>query len=87
MVPKDQNALIYCHGSLGPVFGNGNGCDLLISDACHNNRISQTNFPTQYNKEGENQYINNQDSYKLFSGSTSGKDFRVVEYEVFRVVY
>ena len=85
MVPKDQNALIYCHGSHGPIFGGGH--DLYISDACHNNRNSYANFPVTYNKEGENKYTNNQDTKKLFSGSTNDNYFRVVEYEVFRVIY
>ena len=85
MVPKDQNNLIYCDGSYGPTFGGG--FDLYIRDACQNNRDSYANFPYSYNKEGENKYTNNQDSYKLFSGSTSDRYFRVVEYEVFRVVY
>ena len=85
MVPKDQNNLIYCDGSNGPAFGGGS--DFFISDACHNNRSSYANFPYTYNKEGENKYANNQDSYKLFSGSTKDYNFRVVEYEIFRVVY
>ena len=85
MVPKDQNNLICCYSSYGPTFGNGH--DLCIADGCHNNKSSYANFPYQYNKEGDNKYTNSQDSYKLFSGATSGHSFRVVEYEVFRVVY
>lgn len=85
MVPKDQNNLICLKSGCGPTFGNGH--DLHISNDCYNNRLSCANFPTQYNKEGEAKYINNQESYRMFSGATSGHFFRVVEYEVFSVVY
>lgn len=40
-----------------------------------------------YNCEGDNKYNRSQDSYKLFSGATDGYKFRVIEYEVFKVIY
>ena len=76
LLPINQNNLISCHDSYGPTFGIRQ--DLHLSDACHENRYSRANFPTQYNKEGENKYVNNQETYKLFSGATSGHSFRVV---------
>ena len=85
MVPKNQHNLICCNTKYGPTFGSPH--DLHLSDACHENRNSHANFPNQYNKEGENKYVNNQETYKLLSGATNGNDFRVIEYEVFRVVY
>ena len=76
LLPINQNNLIYCHASYGPTFGNRQ--DLVLYDACHNNRSSNANFPSQYNKEGENKYERNQETYKLFSGAASGNSFRVV---------
>ena len=75
LLPINQNDLIYCHVSYGPTFGN---FDLVLYDACHNNRNSYANFPIQYNKEGENKYVNNQGTHKLFCGATSDRNFRVV---------
>ena len=83
-VPQGDNHLIYNGDSYGPVFG-GTGCDILILDDCSNNRSSDGNFPFVYNRAGGDKLQNNQDSYRMFSGATSGHQYRVVEYEVFKV--
>ena len=81
LIPIFQNNLIYCDASYGPTFGKkGNFFepDLLLYDKCHANRDSLADFPHQYNKEGENKYERNQETYKLFCGATSGNSFKVV---------
>ena len=86
-VPQGDDYLIYNHDSDGPYFGGGTGCDIYISDGCSNNRSSHGNFPSVYNRAGGDKLQKNQDSYRMFSGATSGYQYRVVEYEVFKVWY
>jgi hypothetical protein len=83
MYPIDTSCLIQNYSSYGPTFGGGN--DLYISDLCNNNNNSYANFPTSYNTK-DLKYKNSQNSYRSFSGATYGCNFRVIEYEVFRVV-
>ena len=91
-MPINLTNLIYCEASYGPTFGGKKKVnkfinpDLFISDACQNNQSSYANVPNYYNKEGENKYQNDQKMKILFCGSPNGY-FRVVEYEVFRVIY
>jgi hypothetical protein len=85
MVPQSDDHLIYCNSSWGPIFGSGH--DLKIANSCHANNNSCANFPTSYNREDGSKYTNGQESYTAFSGATGGKNFKVREYEVFRVVY
>jgi hypothetical protein len=66
--------------SYGPTFGGGH--DIYIADKCNANSSSYSNFPTNFNYNG--QYTNGQASYTAFSG---GYNYRVVEYEVFRVIH
>ena len=84
-VPQNENKLIYCDNGFGPTFGVGN--DLRIWDDCNSNNNSYSNFPVTYNFEGSNKIVNNQQSWTNFSGATNGYNFRVVDYEVFRVVF
>ena len=84
MVPhKNGDNLIYCKSDYGPAFGLG---DLLISHQCNKYRDSFTNYPTTYRRQGE---LNdkNQDSFRAFVGATKGNEFKVTEYEVFKVSY
>ena len=48
---------------------------------------SNARFPTTYNLAGEDYIDQNQDSFRNFSGATDGYNFRVLEYEVFQVLY
>ena len=91
-VPQNENSLIFCSNGCGPTFGGGNslfggGYDLRISDDCNSNNNSYSNFPYTYNFEGSNKIVNNQQSYTNFSGATNECNFRVVDYEVFRVMF
>ena len=85
MTAVNNNKLICCHSSYGPIFGGG--ADLSIHNNCNSNNYSYANFPTTYNLEGPKKYINGQQSYTAFCGSTNGYNFRVEEYEVFAVHY
>ena len=74
MVPMDTKNLIHCDAENGPTFGAG--YDLCLVDNCNINN-SKANFPTTYNTEGENQFINGQGSYHTFSGALNSFAFRV----------
>jgi hypothetical protein len=84
-VPQSGQQLIYCHPSSGPAFGGGN--DLIIADGCNVNYNSGAAFPWAYNREGSNKIPNCQQSCTDFSGATADCFFRVVEYEVFHVLF
>jgi hypothetical protein len=84
-VPQGGQRLIYCHPGWGPAFGGGN--DLFIADGCNANSYSYANFPHTYNREGSSKIENSQQSYTDFCGAPSGHNFRVLEYEVFRVLF
>ena len=79
-VSQNGNNLIYNKISYGPTFGVGN--DIHIGDG---EKISYANFPYTYNREGGNKLGNNQTTWTMFSGATNGYNFKVVEYEVFRL--
>ena len=69
--------------SYGPTFGGGH--DIYLSDKCNENNGSYTNFPHSYNL-ASNPYTNNQASHTAFCGAASGKNFKVIEYEVYKVI-
>ena len=84
MLPEMKgDRLIYCQEDYGPTFGCG---DLTISDRCNKNKNSFSNFPTTYRREGQ-KCQKNQDSLRAFVGVTKGNEFKVVEYEVFKVTF
>ena len=83
MLPQKNEHLIYCDSEWGPVFGDGH--DLKISDSCHLNQKSWANFPSTYNRTS-NPYNISQKNIQEFSGVVEGKNFKVEEYEVFRVL-
>lgn len=85
MVPKDGNNLIYNYEDYGPTFGGG--FDLCIADQCNINNNSIADFPTTFNRRGEKKLVNGQDSYRAFTGAREGKNFKVLEYEVFKVIW
>ena len=85
LVNIDHKYLIYCNSAYGPTFG-GSSTDLGIVDHC-NIANNYGNFPTAYNCEGPMKYVKNQESYKAFSGATSGQFFKIFEYEVYQVLY
>lgn len=78
---KKAGKAIYDHHKWGPSFGQG---DILITDKCNQNSQSYTNFPYAYNIEGK--YKNHQQICLAYSGVPNGKNFRVMEYEVFKVI-
>ena len=78
---KPQSA-IACRSDYGPTFGGGH--DIHISDKCDANNNSHANFPISYNFASK-PYANSQASWTAFSGATDGKNFKVLEYEVFKV--
>ncbi len=77
-----QNAAysIYGHSSYGPSFGNGQ--DILINNGAGNN--STTNFPTAYNNGLGGA---GQSTYSYLAGCHSGNTFKVLEYEVYQLIY
>ena len=84
MLPQEDNYLIRCNSEWGPIFGKNN--DLRIADNCNKSNKSLANFPWTYNRENK-KYVRGQESYCDFSGATQGYNFRVEEYEVFKVVW
>ena len=85
MVPVDDNKLIECKPTSGPTFGGG--YDIYLSDYCNSNADSMTYFPTTYNLEGQGKYTRKQDSLTAFCGAKKGCKFRVIEYEVYQVLW
>jgi hypothetical protein len=81
-ITNHQNA-IGNNYNYGPIFG-GSG-DIAIYDKCNQSNGSYTNFPNSYNL-ASNPYTNNQASYTAFCGATSGYNFKVIEYEVYKVI-
>jgi hypothetical protein len=61
--------------------------DLFIADGCNANNNSYADFPYSYNREGSSKIEKSQQSYTDFCGAPSGHNFRVLEYEVFRVLF
>ena len=83
-VPQDDKALISRRKDSGPIFGNS-APDIWIKDECDKKKaISE--FPSCYNRKGENKLKIGKKTNQLFSGA-SGHEFKVAEYEVFKVVY
>ena len=79
MVNIDNRYLIYCGANYGPLFGLGG--DLFIGDSCKDKKDrSWANFPNSYNKQGPNKYVQNEETYKMFSGAINSYNFRVEEY-------
>ena len=74
---------IRCNSTYGPIFGYGN--DIVISDKCDAYSQSCANFPHSYNFASKPYAINSQASWSAFSGATNGNNFKVLEYEVFKV--
>ena len=73
---------IQCLQSYGPVFGAG---DLAICDKCNLKADSMTNFASSFNNDDI--YQNDQLAWSSLCGVRDGKHFRVLEYEVFRVIW
>ena len=73
-VPQEDNQLIFRGSAYGPTFGSGS--DIYIMDECNKSNNSGAYFPYTYNREGGNKLERNQESYRMFSGATSG-NFKV----------
>ena len=84
MIPLGDNNLIRCTNTYGPTFG---GYDIYICNNSNINGSSYANFPTNYNIQGPNIYVNDQPSKTAFCGATNGHNFKVIEYEVYQVIY
>jgi hypothetical protein len=83
-LPQNGQGLVYCYPSFGPMFGAG---DLCLGDDCRSKSTCYANFPVTYNREGGSKIVRRQQSYTDFSGATANCSFRVLEYEVFRVLF
>ena len=59
----------------------------MISDKCNEYKNSHASFPSCFNTQKEDKYINEQDTYALFTGATQNCKSKVADYEVFKVVY
>lgn len=71
---------IYGNSSHGPTFGSH---DLYIANSCNANQNSHCNPPKAYN----NGFENNQIAFTTMIGCPSGINFRVVEYEVYKLTF
>ena len=84
MTLKDHNHLIYYQSDYGPTFGGGH--DLHISNDCYNSNGSYCNFAYTYNHEETKKYAyQNQVTWTAFCGASGGYNFKVLEYEVYKV--
>ncbi len=81
----NTNYAVYNSKTWGPTFGCSIVCDLYLSDACNANKGSHSYFPNSYNFTAK-PYANNQQSWTAFCGATNGRNFGVIEYEVYRVI-
>jgi hypothetical protein len=87
LLPVSAENLIKCQQSMGPCFGE----DLMIADRCDTN-LSSSAFPTTYNvqrkmsEEPIEEYERCQEITKLFCGASEGQQFKVQEYEVFKII-
>ena len=80
LVRKDK--AIQCLATYGPVFGGG---DLAICNRCDVTNDSMTNFASSFNFE--DMYRSDQEAWSSLCGVKKGNHFKVVEYEVFKVVW
>lgn len=65
----------------GPVFGSGH--DLAICDEAHVQANSFCDFPTSFMAG----YNKGQESIRAFSGQSRGSSFRLLEWEVFEILF
>ena len=88
-IPQYETNLIWCNNMYGPTFGCVyGGFDLYISDDCNlNNNTSHSCFPYTYNIQGPDKIVKDQQSVIDFCGATNRCYFRVIDYEVFKVVF
>jgi hypothetical protein len=91
LVPGGEAQAIFGNASFGPIFGGigggifGGAYDIYIADKCNMNNKSGTDFPFSYNYGSKYQKGQHQ-SWTALCGALSGKQFKVVEYEVFQVI-
>ena len=78
-----KGTVIRCYKNYGPMFGYN---DFQIYDNC-NASINWGNFPDSYNVEGPNKYTNCEQTYRAYTGAPDHCNFKIVEYEVFRVTF
>ena len=85
MIPTKESMLVRHRTNEGPIFGGGH--DLYISDSCET-KNSCCYLGHTYNHEGTNKYVKgDQMTHTAISGAPNGNDFKIVEYEVYRVIY
>ena len=84
-MPQINSGLIYRNSQYGPLFG-GTSPDLGISDDC-NKGTNHGSFPTSYNLASGDKLQTGKESYKRFTGAADNINFKIVEYEVFKVIY
>ena len=82
MTLVNSQKAIQCLPSHGPVFGNA---DIAISDQCNEREESMTNFASSFNNDDI--YQSDQLARSSLCGVRDGRHFRVLEYEVFKVIW
>ena len=84
MIPQRDNRLICCKSDFGPIFSWN---DFAISDQCDKKRTSLADFPGTFNKAYNPYPQDEQESRRALCGVSEGINFKVVEYEVFKVEF
>ena len=74
-VSQGDHKLICRYSKCGPIFGDGH--DIYISNECNKNNNSYANFSVTYNRGGGSKLERKQESFRMFSGATSGNYFVV----------
>ena len=80
MLLKNEEFAIKNSQEEGPIFGE----DICIKDYCTSDHKSYANFPTDYRFVSGEGY-SEQEVWTMFSGATKGNNFKVVDYEVYKV--
>ena len=83
MTNTDNQKATRNNPNYGPMLGSGG--DIYISDKCNANTNSYSSFPTSFNCN--DLYSKGQASYTAFCGATNEYNYKVLEYEVFRVIH
>ena len=84
LTPKIDDHLVFC-SNYWIKFGL---YDLVIGDNCDKNLTSKSHPGTKYQNEGSYKYDSwKKECWQMMSGSTETDPFKVIEYEVFQVLW
>jgi len=79
-----RDKAIHCYSTFGPIFGGREGSrDLVIYDECHKNKKSHSNLGYSY-KLLDGMIYGSDKAREYLGGSTK---FKIVEYEVYQLIY